>query len=246
MLHCTQQLDGFAVHATDGAVGSVVSLVLDDESWTLPYLVVALGRGTEGRRVLIPTVAIQPTDMQDESFQLALDRSSIRNAPPCKLSQPVSRRQEQDLLQYYGHTRYWGSTHSPLESSVHLRNAGGLRGYEVRCFDEAAGTVADCVIDDNLWNVQHLVIDAAGAPAGSSVLIAPPRWNRVNHRHRRISLDVSPHVIGSSPQWTGNRERRHGRAAVHHTHHPARPADPGLDHSTPDDFRQPRQLREQA
>ncbi len=43
MIRGTINLQGFAIHATDGDLGKVDEVYFDDDSWTIRYLVVQTG-----------------------------------------------------------------------------------------------------------------------------------------------------------------------------------------------------------
>ena len=43
MLRSMQELEDYAIGATDGAVGHVKDCLFDDEAWVIRYLVVATG-----------------------------------------------------------------------------------------------------------------------------------------------------------------------------------------------------------
>jgi hypothetical protein len=58
MLHKIKDLQGDALHAEDGEVGSVDDLYFDDEDWDVRYLVVNTRRWIPGRRYLVSPIAI--------------------------------------------------------------------------------------------------------------------------------------------------------------------------------------------
>ena len=46
-------LIGYHMQATDGKIGKIEDFYLDDETWTIRYLVVKTGNWLSGRKVLI-------------------------------------------------------------------------------------------------------------------------------------------------------------------------------------------------
>ena len=58
MLHKIKDLQGDAIHAEDGEVGSVDDLYFDDEDWDVRYLVVNTRRWIPGPRYLVSPIAI--------------------------------------------------------------------------------------------------------------------------------------------------------------------------------------------
>src|SRR5580698_4198641 len=58
VLRSMQELEGFAIHATDGAIGHVSDFYFDDHTWVVRYLVVQTGSWLLSRKVLISPVAL--------------------------------------------------------------------------------------------------------------------------------------------------------------------------------------------
>jgi hypothetical protein len=57
MLRSLKELERYKVNATDGHIGSVVDFLLDDQRWTVRYLVVETGSFFSERRVLITPIS---------------------------------------------------------------------------------------------------------------------------------------------------------------------------------------------
>lgn len=75
MLHKLKDLQGDAIVAADGELGSVDDLVFDDGDWDVRYVVVNARRWMPGRKVLVSPVAIdraRPLDAGD--IRVALTR----------------------------------------------------------------------------------------------------------------------------------------------------------------------------
>jgi hypothetical protein len=101
-------LQGFAVRASDGEVGTVHDFYFDDEHWTVRYLVVDTGVWL-GRRVLVSPVSLRRPDWSRRSFEVAVTRSQIEAGPTADLHQPVSRQYETAYASYYGYSPYWSA-----------------------------------------------------------------------------------------------------------------------------------------
>jgi len=62
MLRNVQDLEGYAIGATDGAIGHVKDVYFDDKTWVIRYLVVETGSWLSSRkRLQIPVLTAQPT-----------------------------------------------------------------------------------------------------------------------------------------------------------------------------------------
>ena len=49
-LRSTRQVTGYHIHATDGEIGHVEDFIVDDENWTIRFLVVDTTTGFRGRK----------------------------------------------------------------------------------------------------------------------------------------------------------------------------------------------------
>jgi hypothetical protein len=225
MLRSLKDLERYTVSATDGDIGSVVNFLLDDEHWTVRYLVAETGAFFDGRRVLISPISFRQAEWVDRRFHLALTKDKIKNSPGVDVDEPVSRQHERELYRYYGYPYYWGyvgpwgkgkypgllaaSTwdEQPAEHSdeatgdVHLRSAKEVRGYRIQGSDEAIGHVEDFIVDDETWEVRYLVIDTSNWWFGKKVLLAP-RWaSRVSWGEMKVYVDLSRQAIKDAPEW---------------------------------------------
>ena len=82
MLHKIKDLQGDAIHAEDGEVGSVDDLYFNDEDWDVRYLVVNTRRWIPGPRYLVSPIAIdreRPLDRGD--IRVELTRDQIARCP---------------------------------------------------------------------------------------------------------------------------------------------------------------------
>ena len=62
MLRNLKDLQGYALRATDGDVGTVKDFYFDDDRWVVRYLVVETGSWLASRRVLISPFSIGVTN----------------------------------------------------------------------------------------------------------------------------------------------------------------------------------------
>lgn len=82
MLHKIKDLQGDALHAEDGAVGSVDDLYFDDADWDVRYLVVNTRRWIPGRRYLVSPIAIDRECMLPRGdIRVELTREQISRCP---------------------------------------------------------------------------------------------------------------------------------------------------------------------
>jgi uncharacterized protein YrrD len=108
MLRSMKDLEGYAIHATDGIIGHVEDFYFDDAAWVIRYLVVDTGTWLSNRKVLISPIAIGNPDWPERSLKVSLTRKQVMNSPDIDTKKPVSRQHEIEQLAHYGYPFYWG------------------------------------------------------------------------------------------------------------------------------------------
>jgi hypothetical protein len=108
MLRNIEDLDGYAIGATDGFIGHVSDVYFDDEAWTVRYFVINTGSWLSNRKVLITPFAVGKLNVSEEVLAVSLTREQVKNSPDIDTDKPVSRQHEIDYLGYYGYPTYWG------------------------------------------------------------------------------------------------------------------------------------------
>ncbi len=107
MIHSVYELQGYAIRATDGEIGSAQYCLFDDQHWTVRYLVVDTGGWLSGRRVLISPIFIRAVNQNDQIIEVSLNRQQVENSPGVETEMTVSRQKEIEFARYYGYDPYW-------------------------------------------------------------------------------------------------------------------------------------------
>lgn len=95
-LHSITEVLGFGLHVTDGSVGHVEDVIVDDDTWTSPYLVVDSRSWLSGRRkVLVATERVGQIDWSDGHVDVLLPRWEIEESPEFDPTAPVYHRQDE-------------------------------------------------------------------------------------------------------------------------------------------------------
>ena len=228
MLRSLKDLEHYTVQASDGDIGKDVNFLLDDDRWTVRYLVVDTGSFLEGRHVLVSPISFRTVDEATQRFHVDLTRAKVKNSPSVEVDKPVSRQHERDYLRYYGYSSYWGysgvwglgaypgllmgamPSRPPADAQpeppgdAHLRSVNELHGYHIQGSDEAIGHVEDFVVDDETWTIRYLVVDTRNWWFGKKVLVAPHWASRISYADRKVQIDLSRETIKNSPEWDGN------------------------------------------
>ncbi len=224
MLRSLKFLEQYMVTATDGDVGNVVDVLLDDEHWFIRYLVVDTGAFLNRHEVLISPVSFSEVEWPIQRFHLNLTKDKVKNSPSIDTHKPVSRQHEEDIHNYYGYPLYWnyaditGSEHCPRLAptddwnemsrlrtdqlgDMHLRSAKEVRGYNIQASDESIGHIDDFIVEDDIWEIRYLVIDTSNWWFGKRVLVAPQWASRISWEQRNVHIDMSRQAIKGSPEY---------------------------------------------
>ncbi|MEO8974661.1 MAG: PRC-barrel domain-containing protein [Casimicrobiaceae bacterium] len=98
---------GYHVHASDGEIGHVQGMLVDEETWAIRYLVVNTSNWWIGQQVLIAPDWIDTVSWIDGTLSLTVTRQAIKEAPPYDASFQVDRMHEFSLYKHYGNMAYW-------------------------------------------------------------------------------------------------------------------------------------------
>lgn len=106
-LQSAQEVIGYRVEATDGEIGYVDDLILDDETWTIRYLVVKSKAWIAARRTLVSPGWAKAVSWKDKTIQTDLTNEKVTNSPEFNPREPVNREYEVQLYDYYARPSWW-------------------------------------------------------------------------------------------------------------------------------------------
>jgi hypothetical protein len=106
-LRSTRDVTNHRVEASDGEIGHVEDFIIDDETWTIRYLVVGTRNWWPGKKVLVSPRWIDRVSWTDSKVFTALSRESIKQSPEFTESAILSREFEDILHQHYKRKGYW-------------------------------------------------------------------------------------------------------------------------------------------
>ena len=110
MLRTMNDLEGYAIRASDGTIGHVTDFYFDDEAWVIRYLIVDTGNWLSSRKVLISPIAIGHPNWTEKILPVSITKEQVKNSPDIDTEKPVSRQHEMLYLGYYGYSYYWGGS----------------------------------------------------------------------------------------------------------------------------------------
>jgi sporulation protein YlmC with PRC-barrel domain len=118
-LRSFQALIDYHIHATDGDIGHIQDLIVDEETWAIRYMIVNTSNWGLGRQVLIPAPWIQDVSWQDAKASVNLTRQAVKDAPPYNPAMQVDRKMEMYIYNHYGCPGYWMAEEKHETAKLH-------------------------------------------------------------------------------------------------------------------------------
>jgi hypothetical protein len=234
MLRHTSEIDGYAIGATDGPIGSITDFLFDDVTWLVRWLVVDTASFLSGRKVLLPPSALTHVNHIGRQLSVGLTKQQVKESPNTNVDEPVSGQMETDLYNYYGWSPYWstgfymggygyaggllapnglGFRSRDREDDVarrthgdrHLRSVREVKDYHIHARDGEIGHVADFLLKDGDWSIHYLVVDTQNWWPGKKVLISPRSVESTDWSTRTVNLDVDRQRVKDSPTYDGSK-----------------------------------------
>jgi len=225
-----KNLVGYRLKETDGEIGIIEDFYFDDITWKIRYLVIRTGNWFTGRKVLISPKSLQKPDWEHEEFQVSLTKQQIKNSPDIDTEKPISRQQEEQLYSYYPWGTYWGNDpdehgagifgampsdlyEDEIENSadniavaegkndLHLRSTDNVTGYKIHATDGEIGKVVDYIIDDNNWQIKHLVVETGSWLDSRKVMLSVAYIKEVNWDNSLVVVTISTEEVNNSPEF---------------------------------------------
>jgi sporulation protein YlmC with PRC-barrel domain len=98
---------GSHVHATDGDIGHVEDLLVDDRTWAIRYLVIKTGHWWSSHQVLVAPRWIDAPNGLEPGLCVDTSRRSFMLAPRYDPAAQLDRQQEQALYEHFHRPDYW-------------------------------------------------------------------------------------------------------------------------------------------
>ena len=111
----------YHIEATDGDIGHVQNLLVDEETWAIRYMVVDTNNWWLGHEVLVAPQWIRGVRWADKMVSVALSQQAVKGAPLYDAAVPLSRAWEGDLYRHHGRAGYWAAEGESRESCGCLR-----------------------------------------------------------------------------------------------------------------------------
>jgi uncharacterized protein YrrD len=106
-LRSCQAVSGYHIHASDGDIGHVQDLLVEEDSWAIRYMVVNTSNWWMGHQVLVAPQWVSGVHWSDETVTVDLSREKIQTAPIYDTTEALNREREISLYGHYGREGYW-------------------------------------------------------------------------------------------------------------------------------------------
>ncbi len=112
---------GYHIEASDGEIGHVKSMLVDEDSWAIRYVVVSTSHWWFGHDVLVAPEWIHHVGWAEHSVSVDLTRDALKHAPWYDPAVPLSREMEIAVYKHYGRAGYWAGAAPATDKSLHSR-----------------------------------------------------------------------------------------------------------------------------
>ena len=97
-LRSVKEILGYGLEAEDGSVGHVEDFIVDDDQWTLPFLVIDSRNWLSGRKLLIPSEWVSELNWEERRIHVPLPGSRIEDEPEYNPAAPIYERADERLM----------------------------------------------------------------------------------------------------------------------------------------------------
>ncbi len=118
-LRSCQAVVGYHIHASDGDIGHVQGMLVDEDSWALRYLVVDTTNWWGGHQVLVAPKWIEAISWADSKVNINLSRQAIKDSPSFDSTAELNRLYEMDLYRHYQRSAYWDQEPGRDSARIH-------------------------------------------------------------------------------------------------------------------------------
>jgi hypothetical protein len=108
-LRSSKEVIGYHLQAADGELGHVDDFLVEDDSWTIRYVVVDTSNWWLGKHILVPPDWIRKVSWSQKKVHVDLTRETVKGAPEYDPAALLDRQWEADYYAHYRRAPYWGA-----------------------------------------------------------------------------------------------------------------------------------------
>ena len=102
LIDSVSEVTGYHIQATDDEIGHVEDFILDNETWTIRYMVLDTRNRLPGRKFLVAPAWINSVDWEENKMSVVLTREQVKNSPEYDSFLPMTPEYEVSLSGHYG------------------------------------------------------------------------------------------------------------------------------------------------
>ena len=101
-LRSASAVTGYYIRATDGDIGHVEDLLIDDTAWDVRYIIIDTRNWWAGEKVLISPHSASQIDWQEKLISLDVSRQKVKDSPRYEPNRAVDGDYNEKFFTYYG------------------------------------------------------------------------------------------------------------------------------------------------
>ncbi|MEI6558428.1 MAG: PRC-barrel domain-containing protein [Rhodospirillaceae bacterium] len=213
MLRSMKELFGYSVAALDGPLGTLEDFLFDERTHDLRYLVADTGGWFNRRHLLVTPAAFGRTRWPARDFPVRITCAQAAASPVMVVDAPLSRQHEVALHTFFEWMPYW-LTHANGVPTAHVAPPGGaalpspvlcraqrLIGYQLEASDSRIGHIVDFLVDDEVWRMQHLVVDTEAWGDPRTVMVSLAVFTGIDAGAETVKVDLTERLVRESPVY---------------------------------------------
>lgn len=106
-LRSTKAVTGHHIQAIDGEIGHVEDFIIDEETWSIRYLIIDTKNWWGGKKVLVSPQWIDRISWEESKVFINLSQESIKQSPEYSDDLLLTRDYEDKLFNHYSRKGYW-------------------------------------------------------------------------------------------------------------------------------------------
>ena len=229
MLKRVDEIKNSVLVVIDGEIGRCKDFLFDDE-WVIRYMVADTGKWLPGRKVLISPARLGRPRWG--RIPVEATREQIRNSPPLKIEEPLTKEYERRLYEYWTSPALWRGYSEPATPFAGAGEARGyyetispearglestaeVTGFNIQASDGEIGHVEDFILDDDDWAIRYIIVDTRNWLPGRKVLVSTKWLREVHWADKKVSVDMTQEMIRNSPEYVPERLDREYEIKLH-------------------------------
>ncbi len=106
-LRSFEEVVKYSIQGVSEEIGHADDGIVEEESWTIRYIVVYIGKWFRGKKVLVPPTWIKSVQWADNQMVVDFTEEQIENCPEYDPSTPINRELETMVYDSFGRPAYW-------------------------------------------------------------------------------------------------------------------------------------------